>query len=75
MQKHQLKIVRRALSLLKAGGVLVYSTCSLEGEENENVVKHLLREFANLRRMETQTSLPFRDGFDGAYAAKFIVTD
>jgi len=75
MQKRQLKIVRRALSLLKAGGVLVYSTCSLEGEENENVVQYLLREFANLRRMETQTSLPFRDGFDGAYAAKFMVTD
>ncbi len=74
MQKQQLKIVRTALGLLKTGGVLVYSTCSLEPEENEKVVQQLLREFANSRRMEVQSSLPFRDGFDGAFAAKLIRT-
>ena len=72
MQEQQLKIVRTALGLLKTGGVFVYSTCSLEPEENEKVVQQLLREFANSRQMEARSSLPFRDGFDGAFAAKLI---
>ncbi len=72
MQEQQLKIVRTALGLLKIGGVLVYSTCSLEPEENEKVVQQLLREFANSRQMEARSSLPFRDGFDGAFAAKLV---
>ena len=72
MQEQQLKIVRTALPLLKAAGVLVYSTSSLEPEENENVVQQLLSEFANSRQMEARSSLPFRDGFDGAFAAKLI---
>ena len=72
MQEQQLKIVRTALGLLKTGGVFVYSTCSLEPEENEKVVQQLLREFANSRQMEARSSLPFRDGFDGAFAAKLV---
>ena len=74
MQEQQLKIVRTALPLLKAAGVLVYSTCSLEPEENENVVQQLLREFANSRQMDARSSLPFRDGFDGAFVAKLVQT-
>jgi 16S rRNA (cytosine967-C5)-methyltransferase len=34
----QLKILAKAGTLLKPGGVLVYSTCTTEPEENENVV-------------------------------------
>ncbi len=74
MQDRQLKIVRSALALLKPGGVLVYSTCSLQPEENEEVVQQVLREFADLRQTDVQSSLPFRDGFDGAFAVKFIRT-
>lgn len=34
----QLQLLRKGLSLLKKGGVLVYSTCSVLPEENENVI-------------------------------------
>ena len=70
MSNEQLIISRAVFRLLKPGGILVYSTCSLEPEENENVVRRLCTELPALG-LETQTdSLPFRDGFDGIFAAK-----
>jgi 16S rRNA (cytosine967-C5)-methyltransferase len=38
LHRRQVALLARALDLLKAGGRLVYSTCSLEPEENEEVV-------------------------------------
>jgi 16S rRNA (cytosine967-C5)-methyltransferase len=72
MQKRQLEIVRASASLLKPGGILVYSTCSLEAEENEQVVGQVIRELPMLRPEEEKRSLPFRDHFDGAYAARLV---
>jgi 16S rRNA (cytosine967-C5)-methyltransferase len=70
MPAEQLAIVRATIPLLKPGGVLVYSTCSIEREENEEVVRAILGEFPFLKLAEQISLLPFRDGFDGAYAAK-----
>jgi 16S rRNA (cytosine967-C5)-methyltransferase len=75
MQKRQLKIVRVSASLLRPGGALVYSTCSLEPEENEQVVQRLTKEMSILRIEQEKRSLPFRDHYDGAYAAKLIRQD
>jgi len=72
MQKQQITIVHALLPLLKPGGVLVYSTCSLEPEENEDVVRRILESSSVLRLAEMKRSLPFRDGFDGVFAAKII---
>lgn len=72
MQAQQLGIMRTVLPLLRPGGVLVYSTCSLEPEENENVVAALLREFPGAKLIAQNTVLPFRDDFDGAFAAKLV---
>jgi len=43
----QKKLITKAFSLLKQGGTMVYSTCSLEPEENEAVVSFLLEKNAN----------------------------
>jgi len=64
--------VKRAAELLKPGGTLVYSTCSLETEENDTLVETALAAIPNLRFVESRRSLPFVDGMDGAFAAKFI---
>jgi 16S rRNA (cytosine967-C5)-methyltransferase len=73
MPNEQFIITRAVLRLLKPGGVLVYSTCSLEPEENEQLVRRLVTEMPGLRLEVEKSSLPFRDGFDGAFAAKFTV--
>jgi 16S rRNA (cytosine967-C5)-methyltransferase len=64
--------LRAVIPLLKIGGSLVYSTCSIEPEENEHVTATILREFPFLQLIEEKSLLPFRDGVDGAYAAKLI---
>jgi 16S rRNA (cytosine967-C5)-methyltransferase len=84
MQKRQIEIALAVLPLLKPGGVLVYSTCSLEREENEDVVEQLLRKMpagrslseggSILRLEEERRSLPFVDNFDGAYAARLRIS-
>jgi len=70
MQQRQIEIVRRLIPLLKLNGVFVYGTCSLEPEENEEVVRRILAETPALRLQAQKHSLPFRDGFDGAFAAR-----
>ena len=41
-QQTQLELLQTAASLLKPGGVLVYATCSLEPEENQQVAEQFL---------------------------------
>jgi 16S rRNA (cytosine967-C5)-methyltransferase len=68
----QFEITRAATSLLKPGGVLVYSTCSIEPEENRHLVERLLNHFLQMRLGEERSSLPLRDHFDGAFTAVLV---
>jgi len=74
MPKQQFEIARAAIRLLKPGGVFVYSTCSLEPEENEELIGRLLNEFPGVRPAREESCLPFRDHFDGAFAARLTDT-
>jgi 16S rRNA (cytosine967-C5)-methyltransferase len=47
----QARLVRKAASLLKPGGMLMYCTCSLEPEEGEQVISTLLAADDDLRRI------------------------
>ena len=49
--KHQVSMLRMALLQLAPGGRLVYSTCSTEPEENEEVVEEVLRETPSVQRI------------------------
>jgi 16S rRNA (cytosine967-C5)-methyltransferase len=69
LRQTQLELLKFAATKLKPGGVLIYSTCSLESEENSEVVKEFLATNPNFK-LETECQLlPFVDSVDGAYVA------
>jgi 16S rRNA (cytosine967-C5)-methyltransferase len=70
LQQTQLDLLKSAAPKLKPGGVLVYSTCSLEPEENATVVKEFLKEHKDFTLDHERELLPFTDNVDGAYVAK-----
>ncbi|MBP7275188.1 MAG: 16S rRNA (cytosine(967)-C(5))-methyltransferase RsmB [Kiritimatiellae bacterium] len=55
---------------LRPGGRIVYSTCSLEAEENEEQVRSFLQRHADFALDGEVRCLPQTDGCDGAYAAR-----
>jgi 16S rRNA (cytosine967-C5)-methyltransferase len=70
LQKAQLDLLKLATTKLKPGGVLIYSTCSLEPEENSEVVKEFLRAQVGFKLENERELLPFADNVDGAYVAR-----
>ena len=70
LQKTQLELLNQALPKLKPGGFIVYSTCSLEPEENSETVKQFLTAHQNFTLESERQLLPLADGVDGAYVAK-----
>ncbi|HUL50982.1 MAG TPA: 16S rRNA (cytosine(967)-C(5))-methyltransferase RsmB, partial [Candidatus Nitrosotalea sp.] len=48
----------------------VYSTCSLEPEENGDVVREFLAQKSDFKLEVERELLPFNDGVDGAYVVR-----
>jgi 16S rRNA (cytosine967-C5)-methyltransferase len=78
-------LLASASGLLRPGGVLVYSVCSLEPEETDEIVKSFLSARSEFRCEDVGPfvppafradgpcfrALPHRHGTDGVYAARF----
>src|SRR3972149_3801153 len=56
------ELLRGVAPLVKSGGLLVYSACSLEPEETDLVVEAFLREFPDFAPDDPRTSLPTTAG-------------
>lgn len=70
LSRCQSGILRQCAGQLKPGGTLVYSTCSLEPEENQDVVRAFLSENSEFSLAAERALTPFTDGVDGAYTAR-----
>ncbi len=57
LQRRQLAILRSALGQVAPGGRLIYSTCSLEREENEQVIDQALAEDSSFRIIDCRSEL------------------
>ncbi len=67
--RQQAGLLRAASTLVAPGGRLVYSTCSLDAEENEQVVESFVASAGGLWALEAQArSRPWETGTDGAGA-------
>ena len=69
LRRRQTLILRNSLAALAPGGVLVYSTCSLEPEEGEEVVYAVAREVVSTSKIRTLRRTPGTDPGDGFFAA------
>ena len=65
----QKKMLDRLAPRLKTGGTLVYSTCSLEPEENQTQIRAWLKANPAFQLVSERKYFPPRDGTDGGYAA------
>lgn len=86
MSRLQYDLLENAAKLLKPGGAMVYSTCTIEPEENENRIDKFLSEHpdfaidpvdhdAPLRVVNNWhgiSTLPHRHGIDGSFAVRLI---
>ena len=65
----QLALLRRTASLVRRGGALVYSTCSSEPDENQQVVAAFLATHPAFIETRVHQTLPFRDGLEAFYGS------
>ena len=86
MSDMQFKLLSKAATLVKKDGVVVYSTCSIEPEENFEIVKKFLESHPNFKFESAKSKVsdnlvdengciqtyPHKHLMDGAFAAKLV---
>jgi 16S rRNA (cytosine967-C5)-methyltransferase len=72
LEKTQLAILDGLSEILAPGGILIYSTCSIEKRENEDLVRAWLQNHSDFSLASEQSVKPWIDHVDGAYAARLV---
>ena len=82
----QLRILTSAAAVVRTGGRILYSTCSSELEENDEVVERFLTAHPGFRKAALAypaapdlvgpdgyfRTMPFRDGLEAFFAASLV---
>lgn len=69
IKQQQHEIISSYSSLLKAGGKMVYATCSILPSENEEIVDKFISENPSFKKVAEKKILPSQSGSDGFYMA------
>lgn len=75
LAEQQKLILRRAVEMVKPGARLIYSTCSVEYDENEQVIQDVLASDDRFRPFNTVRTWPHREGCDGFFISVFEAAD
>ena len=67
MPKKQADILSASSSYVKPGGTLVYSTCTINPEENEKIIDQFLKRNRDFEKVERTLLLPNVNGTDGFF--------
>lgn len=67
--ENQKRFLANAAEVVKPGGRLVYSTCSVERDENEEVIQAFLASDRRFKSVTTERTWPQRQGSDGFFIA------
>jgi 16S rRNA (cytosine967-C5)-methyltransferase len=82
LAEKQRRILRNASNLVRRGGRLIYSTCSIQVEENEDVIRGFVEESRDFNSGQPEVpgrlltdegfarTFPHRDGTDGFFIAR-----
>ena len=65
----QAAILEQAAAAVRPGGRLVYSTCSIDGQEDRQTVDAFLSRHPEFSLVRDYLALPHKEQADGAYAA------
>ena len=69
LAKLQLELLDNAARQVKRKGKIVYSTCSIDKEENRDVVEKFMKNHHGFRLQKVLIRTPYKDDMDGVYAA------
>ena len=70
MARLQKQLIKSAFEALKPGGEMVYSTCTLAKEENQEVIQYLLQEFQGNAELVPFFLVPLEKGDTGGLKPK-----
>lgn len=71
----QLEILTVASNYVKTGGVLQYSTCTINKDENQHIIKEFLINNKAFSILEERQFMPHIEGTDGFYVCKMVKND
>ena len=65
--EYQQKLLENAYFLLKNGGRIVYSTCTINKKENGKQIETFIKNHSDMKKIEETTILPYQYHSDGFY--------